>query len=68
MYKAAYGDLKVPSRFVVPAMPPWPGMYSLFVFVVLVCVLICCGFGLFVCLFVVGSIVGLTEERLRSID
>lgn len=24
MYKAAYGDLKVPSRFVVPAMPPWP--------------------------------------------
>lgn len=28
MYKAAYGDLKVPSRFVVPALPPWPGMYS----------------------------------------
>lgn len=26
MYKAAYGDLKVPSRFVVPSMPPWPGM------------------------------------------
>ena len=25
MYKAAYGDLKVPSRFVVPSMPPWPG-------------------------------------------
>ena len=25
MYKAAYGDLKVPSRFVVPAMAPWPG-------------------------------------------
>jgi len=24
MYKAAYGDLKVPSRFVVPSMPPWP--------------------------------------------
>jgi len=24
MYKAAYGDLKVPSRFVVPGMPPWP--------------------------------------------
>ena len=24
MYKAAYGDLKVPVRFVVPAMPPWP--------------------------------------------
>lgn len=24
MYKAAYGDLKVPSRFIVPAMPPWP--------------------------------------------
>ena len=25
MYKAAYGDLKVPSRFVVPAIAPWPG-------------------------------------------
>ena len=25
MYKAAYGDLKVPSRFIVPSMPPWPG-------------------------------------------
>ena len=25
MYKAAYGDLKVPLRFVVPSMPPWPG-------------------------------------------
>jgi hypothetical protein len=25
MYKAAYGDLKVPSRFIVPTMPPWPG-------------------------------------------
>jgi hypothetical protein len=25
MYKAAYGDLKVPMRFIVPAMPPWPG-------------------------------------------
>jgi hypothetical protein len=24
MYKAAYGDLKVPARFVVPSMPPWP--------------------------------------------
>jgi len=24
MYRAAYGDLKVPSRFVVPAMSPWP--------------------------------------------
>eukprot|EP00980_Cylindrotheca_fusiformis_P016692 scaffold5024_cov136-Cylindrotheca_fusiformis.AAC.21 len=24
MYKAAYGDLKVPARFVVPAMAPWP--------------------------------------------
>ena len=28
MYKAAYGDLKVPSRFVVPSMPPWPGALS----------------------------------------
>lgn len=25
MYKAAYGNLKVPLRFVVPALPPWPG-------------------------------------------
>jgi hypothetical protein len=25
MYKAAYGNLKVPARFVVPSMPPWPG-------------------------------------------
>jgi len=24
MYKAAYGDLKVPSRFIVPGMAPWP--------------------------------------------
>ena len=29
MYKAAYGDLKVPSRFVVPSMPPWPGKSKL---------------------------------------
>lgn len=27
MYKAAYGDLKVPSRFVVPGMAPWPGKF-----------------------------------------
>jgi hypothetical protein len=27
MYKAAYGDLKVPSRFVVPSIPPWPGKF-----------------------------------------
>lgn len=27
MYKAAYGDLKVPSRFVVPSMAPWPGKF-----------------------------------------
>jgi hypothetical protein len=25
LYKAAYGDLKIPTRFVVPSMPPWPG-------------------------------------------
>ena len=24
MYKAAYGDLKVPQRFIVPSMKPWP--------------------------------------------
>jgi hypothetical protein len=24
MYKAAYGDLKVPQRFIVPNMAPWP--------------------------------------------
>ena len=29
MYKAAYGDLKVPSRFVVPSLPPWPGKFRL---------------------------------------
>jgi hypothetical protein len=29
MYKAAYGDLKVPSRFIVPGMPPWPGKNTL---------------------------------------
>jgi hypothetical protein len=28
LYKAAYGDLKVPVRFVVPSMAPWPGMYT----------------------------------------
>jgi len=26
MYKAAYGNLKVPLRFVVPALAPWPGL------------------------------------------
>ena len=26
LYKAAYGDLKVPSKFVVPSAAPWPGM------------------------------------------
>lgn len=25
MYKAAYGNLKVPLRFVVPSLAPWPG-------------------------------------------
>lgn len=25
LYKAAYGDLKIPTRFVVPSMQPWPG-------------------------------------------
>ena len=29
MYKAAYGDLKVPSRFVVPGMAPWPGKITI---------------------------------------
>ena len=27
MYKAAYGDLRVPLRFIVPSMPPWPSKY-----------------------------------------
>ena len=27
LYKAAYGDLKVPPHFVVPAVAPWPGMF-----------------------------------------
>lgn len=31
MYKAAYGDLKVPSRFVVPSMPPWPGQLLFYI-------------------------------------
>ena len=31
MYKAAYGDLKVPSRFVVPSMAPWPGKLLFYV-------------------------------------
>ena len=26
LYKAAFGDLKVPSKFVVPSAAPWPGM------------------------------------------
>ena len=34
MYKAAYGDLKVPSRFIVPGMAPWPGKFALMLFVV----------------------------------
>ena len=29
LYKAAYGDLKVPQKFVVPAMAPWPGKFRL---------------------------------------
>jgi hypothetical protein len=38
MYKAAYGDLKVPSRFVVPGMAPWPGEFvDLWSFVLCVC-------------------------------
>lgn len=39
MYKAAYGDLKVPSRFVVPAMAPWPGE---FLFLIVSLLLVCC--------------------------
>ena len=27
MYNAAYGNLKVPLRFVVPSLAPWPGSY-----------------------------------------
>ena len=27
MYKAAYGNLKVPLRFTVPALAPWPGQH-----------------------------------------
>ena len=26
LYKAAFGDLKVPTKFVVPSAAPWPGM------------------------------------------
>ena len=28
IYKAAYGDLKVPKKFVVPSMKPWPGTFE----------------------------------------
>lgn len=27
MYKAAYGNLKVPLRFTVPSLAPWPGQH-----------------------------------------
>lgn len=30
IYKAAYGDLKVPKKFVVPSMKPWPGTLNEF--------------------------------------
>lgn len=46
MYKAAYGDLKVPSRFIVPSMPPWPGPFSFF-FVAVKC---------HMCVFVVSNL------------
>jgi hypothetical protein len=29
MYRAAYGDLRVPLRFIVPSMPPWPSKLTL---------------------------------------
>jgi hypothetical protein len=33
LFKAAYGNLKVPKLFVVPSMAPWPGeFYSVFLF------------------------------------
>lgn len=28
LYKAAYGDMKIPTRFVVPSMKPWPGEFA----------------------------------------
>ena len=34
MYKAAYGDLKVPTRFVVPSMAPWPGKFRFKIYLV----------------------------------
>ncbi len=30
LYKAAYGDMKIPTRFVVPSMKPWPGEFYFF--------------------------------------
>lgn len=37
LYKAAYGDLKVPKRFVVPSMAPWPGKSCVHVVFVCAC-------------------------------
>ena len=40
LYKAAYGDLKVPTRFVVPSMKPWPGESCSLLLVSFVCHLV----------------------------
>ena len=33
LYKAAYGDLRIPTRFVVPSMAPWPGKNKTLLFI-----------------------------------
>lgn len=30
LYKAAYGDIKIPIEFIVPAAAPWPGTFIVF--------------------------------------
>ena len=44
MYRTAYGDLKVPMRFIVPSMKPWPGEYFFYLNIFFCFVLICCKF------------------------
>ena len=41
MYNAAYGNLKVPLRFVVPSLAPWPGKIAVFVVPPTTCRCIC---------------------------
>lgn len=60
MYKAAYGDLKVPSRFVVPSLPPWPGKCRLKLFNVY------CTLRIYFCFRVFGFAVYLRDITLSQ--